>query len=121
MLMHQSRSAPSRVIGLALAIAAASLIADIASARDDGSVSTVVNFSDLDLSQATDAKQLYTRLQAASKQVCYAYVTLSLRMRRVQDACYDGALTRAVERVNEPKLTALHGSSQPRIRVARKS
>jgi UrcA family protein len=120
MLMHQSRSAPSRVIGLALAIAAASLIADIASAKDDWQVSTVVNYSDLDLSQSADAQRLYARLQYASKQVCSAYETRQLSMQRRYDACVDAALSQAVERVNVPQLTALH-AAEPRIRLARKS
>jgi UrcA family protein len=117
MLMHQSRSAPSRVIGLALAIAAASLIADIAYAKEAWQASTVVNFRDLDLSQSTDAQRLYGRLQYASKQVCSSYDTRQLSMRRRYDACYDAALGQAVKRVNEPKLTALH-TAEPRIRVA---
>ena len=118
MLMHQSRSAPVRVIGLALAIAAASLIANVAAAKeDDGRVSTVVKYSDLDLSQSTDAARLYARLKYASQQVCGTYDARDLNMQRLYDACYGGALTRAVERVNEPKLTALH-AAEPRIRVA---
>jgi UrcA family protein len=120
MLMHQSRLAPSRVVGVALAIAAASLFADVASARDDGQVSTVVKYGDLDLSQSTDTQRLYVRLKDASEQVCGSERTRDLRMQRLLKACYTGALNRAVERVNEPKLTALH-AAEPRIRVARKS
>ena len=119
MLMHQSRSAPSRVIVLALAIGAASLIADVATAKDEG-VSTVVNYRDLDPSRATDAQRLYGRLKYASKQVCSSYEGRGLQMWRQRDACVDEALTKAVEEVNEPLLTALH-AAEPRIRVARKS
>jgi UrcA family protein len=119
MLMHQSRSAPSRVIVLALAIGAASLIAEAATAKDEG-VSTVVNYRDLDPSRTTDAQRLYGRLKYASKQVCASYDTRSLRMQRLLEACVDEALTKAVEKVNEPQLTALH-AAEPRIRVARKS
>jgi UrcA family protein len=118
MLMHQSRLAPSRVVGVALAIAAASLFADVASARDDGQVSTVVKYGDLDLSQSTDTQRLYVRLKDASEQVCGSERTRDLRMQRLLKACYTGALNRAVERVNEPKLTALHAAAEPRIRVA---
>jgi UrcA family protein len=120
MLMHQSRLTPSRVVGVALAIAAASLFADVASARDDGQVSTVVKYGDLDLSQSADTQRLYARLKYASQQVCGSYDTRDLRMQRLHDACYEGALNRSVERVNEPALTALH-AAEPRIRVARKS
>lgn len=120
MLMHQSRSAPSRVIGLALAIAAASLIADIASAKTYGEFSTVVDYRDLDLSRSTDAARLYSRLKYASQQVCGVVETRDLRARRQRDTCYVQALNQAVARVNQPTLTALH-AAEPRIRVARKS
>ena len=120
MLMHQSRSAPVRVIGMALAIAAASLLADIAAAKEDGRVSTVVGYSDLDLSQSSDAARLYARLKYASQKVCGSYDTRDLRMRELHDACYDAALNQAVERVNEPKLTTVH-TTEPKIRLARKT
>jgi UrcA family protein len=120
MLMHQSRSAPVRVIGTALVIAAASLLATIASAKEDGQFSTVVVYSDLDLSKTSDVEQLYSRLKDASEQVCYTYRDRTLRMQQLQAACSSAALNRAVERVNEPKLTSLH-ATEPRIRVARKS
>jgi UrcA family protein len=120
MLMHQSRLVPSRVVAIALAIGAASLIADIATARDDGQVSIVVKYRDLDLSHSTDVERLYSRLKSASGKVCYTYDTRDLRLQRIKNACSEAALSRAVERVNEPKLTALH-AAEPKIRVARKS
>jgi len=119
MLMHQSRTAPSRVIVLALAIAAASLIADIASAKDNA-VSTVVTYRDLDLSQTSDAQRLYARLKYASRKVCNSYAVPDLKMQRLHDKCYDAALNGAVEKVNDPKLTALH-TAEPRIRVAKET
>ena len=121
MLMHQSRSAPVRVIGTALVIAAASMIAAVASAKgDDGRVSTVVRYGDLDLSQSSDVARLYGRLKYASEKVCYRTDdSKNLRMKTLQEDCIQGALNRAVERVNEPKLTQLH-AAEPRIRVARK-
>jgi UrcA family protein len=118
--MHQSRSASVRVVGTALVIAAASLFASVASAKDDGGVSTVVRYYDLDPSRASDAQRLYGRLKYASKQVCVSYEGRGLQMQRLMDACVDEALTKAVEKVNEPQLTALH-AAEPRIRVARKS
>jgi UrcA family protein len=122
MLMHQSRSVPVRVIGTALVIAAASMIAAVASAKgDDGRVSTVVRYGDLNLSQPGDVARLYARLKDASEKVCYVSDDYhNLRLKQVQADCMQGALNRAVERVNEPKLTQLH-AAEPRIRVARKS
>jgi UrcA family protein len=122
MLMHQSRSAPVRVIGTALVIAAASMIAAVASAKgEDGRVSTVVRYGDLDLSQSTDVARLYRRLKFASEKVCYLTDDYhNMRLKQVQADCMQGALSRAVASVNEPKLTQLH-AAEPRIRVARKT
>jgi len=121
MLMHQSRSTSVRVIGTALVIAAASMIAAVASAKgNDGSFSTVVRYGDLDLTQSADVSRLYARLKYASEKVCYVTDDYhNLRMKQVQADCMQGALNRAVERVNEPKLTQLH-AAEPRIRVAGK-
>jgi len=121
MLMHQSRSAPLRVIGTALVITAASMIAAVAAASDnDGRVSTVVRYGDLDLTQSADVGRLYARLKYASEKVCYVSDdNRNLRIKHLQADCMQGALNRAVEKVNEPKLTQLH-ASEPRIRVARK-
>lgn len=120
MLMHQSRSASVRVVGTALVIAAASLFASVASATGDGGVSTVVRYRDLDPAQSADAQRLYARLKYAAQKVCNGYDSRDLRMQRLQDACYDEALSNAVAKVNEPALTAVH-AAEPRIRVARKS
>jgi UrcA family protein len=121
MLMHQSRSASVRVIGTALVIATASMIAAVASAKeDDGRVSTVVSYGDLDLSRSADVGRLYGRLRYASEKVCYVSDdNRNLRMKMLRADCIQGALNRAVERVNEPKLTQLH-AAEPRIRMARK-
>jgi UrcA family protein len=121
MLMHQSHSTSVRVIGTALVIAAASMIAAVASAKgNDGSFSTVVRYGDLDLTQSADVSRLYARLKYASEKVCYVTDdSKNLRMKTLQADCMQGALNRAVASVNEPKLTQLH-AAEPRIRVARK-
>ena len=121
MLMHQSPSTSVRVIGTALVIAAASMIAAVASAKgNDGSFSTVVRYGDLDLTQSADVSRLYARLKYASEKVCYVTDdSKNLRMKTLQADCMQGALNRAVASVNEPKLTQLH-AAEPRIRVARK-
>ena len=104
MLMHQSLSAPVRVVGMAVAIAAASLLASVASAKGDA-VSAVVAYSDLDLTQSADATRLYSRLRYASQKVCASYASRELRMQRLYAACMDDALSAAVERVNDAKLS----------------
>jgi len=119
MLMHQSRLTPVRVVGVALAIAAATLIADIAAAKEQGAAA-VVNYSDLDLSQSADTARLYARLKYASQKVCNSYDTRVLRMQRLHEACFDAALSDAVAKVNDAKLSSLH-ASEPKIRLARRS
>ena len=121
MLMHQSRSAPVRVVGMALALAAASLIADIAAAKEPGAASTVVKYSDLDLTQSADTRRLYARLKYASQKVCASYDSRELRMQTLRQACFDKALAGAVAQVNDAKLTSLHAAAEPRLRVARRS
>jgi UrcA family protein len=120
MLMHQSRLAPVRVVGAALAIAAATLIANIAAAKEPGAASAMVNYSDLDLTQSADTARLYARLKYASQKVCSSYDTRVLRMQRLHEACYDTALNDAVARVNDAKLSSLH-AAEPRIKLARGS
>jgi UrcA family protein len=79
----------------------------------------VVRYSDLDLTQSADVGRLYARLKYASEKVCYRTDDWhDLRMKALQLECTQGALNRAVETVNEPKLTQLH-AAEPRIRVAR--
>jgi UrcA family protein len=120
MLMHQSRLTPVRVIGAALALAAATLVADIASARDHDGVSTIVRYSDLDLTQSSDAARLYARLKYAAQKVCNSYDSRDMNVQRGHDACYETALSNAVARVNDAKLSSLHANA-PRIKLARRS
>jgi UrcA family protein len=120
MLMHQSRLAPLHVVGAVLAIAAASLIADIAAAKEREAASTVVNYSDLDLTQRSDTTRLYARLKYASQKVCNSYNSRELRTRDLYASCFDKALNSAVAEVNDARLTSLH-AAEPKIRLARKS
>jgi UrcA family protein len=120
MLMHQSRLTPVRVVGAVLALAAATLVADIASAKDHDGVSTLVRYSDLDLTQSSDAARLYARLKYAAQKVCNSYDSRDMNMQRAHDACYDTALSNAVAKVNDAKLSSLH-AAEPRIRLARRS
>lgn len=121
MLMHQSRLAPARVIGAVVAIAAATLIGDIAAAKQGDAVSTVVNYTDLDLTRSVDTSRLYARLKYASQKVCNSYDSHELRTRDLYAACFDKALNNAVADVNDAKLSSLHAASEPKIRLARKS
>jgi UrcA family protein len=120
MLMHQSRLAPIRVVAAGLAIVAATLIADIAAAKERDAVSAVVNYTDLDLTRSTDTARLYARLKYASHKVCNAYDSRELRTRDLYASCFDKALNSAVAEVNDAKLSSLHASAEPRIKLARR-
>ena len=120
MLMHQSRLAPVRVVGVVLAIAAATLIADIAAAKDRDAVSATVNYTDLDLSRSADTARLYARLKYAAQKVCSSYESREMNVARLHAACYDKALSSAVAEVNDAKLSSLH-AAEPKIRLARRS
>ena len=93
MLMHQSRLAPARVIGVVLAIAAASLFADVASARERRAVSTVVKYA---RSRSYAVGGHLTSVRAA--EVRFAEGLRQLRLharcgcRRLHEACYEEAL-----------------------------
>lgn len=119
MFMHHSRLAPLHVAGAALAIVAASLIADIAAAKER-EASIVVEYSDLDLASSSDTARLYSRLKYASQKVCNSYDSRELRTRDLYAACVDQALSNAVAAVNDAKLSSLH-AAEPKIRLARKS
>ncbi|HKS57327.1 MAG TPA: UrcA family protein [Steroidobacteraceae bacterium] len=120
MLMHQSRLAPARVFGALVAIAAATLIGDIAAAKERDAESIAVNYTDLDLTRSVDTARLYSRLKYASQKVCNSYDSRELRTRDLYSACFDKALNNAVAEVNDARLTSLH-AAEPKIRLARKS
>jgi UrcA family protein len=120
MLMHQSRLAPARVFGAVIAIVAATLIGDIAAAKERDAASTVVSYTDLDLTRSVDTSRLYARLKYASQKVCNGYDSRELRTRDLYAECVDKALNNAVAEVNDARLTSLH-AAEPRIRLARKS
>jgi UrcA family protein len=87
-------------------------------AESDPSNKAVVDYTDLNLSNAADVRALYARLQRASARVCGDYKDLrSLAMKRSYDACYQDSLARAVDKVNHSAVTAMF-DADARIKVA---
>jgi UrcA family protein len=79
---------------------------------------TVVNYSDLDLSKESDARSLYVRLQRASRRVCADnWDQRDLKTRILYDACYQESLARAVENVDHAVVTAAFAADES-IRLA---
>lgn len=73
-----------------------------------------VRYADLDLSRATDAAILLSRLHNAANAACERpeIAQQGPALRRVMDACRTRALEAAVARINEPQLTALYDAER---------
>lgn len=77
--------------------------------------SRTVSFADLDLTTSAGAATLYGRIENAARIVCGPMPT-AVDVASSQDwqACYRGAISGAVRQVDQPTLTALHGSKTGR-------
>jgi UrcA family protein len=85
---------------------------------DAATAKTVVNYTDLNLSNEADVRSLYARLQRASARVCGDYKDLrSLAAKRSYNACYQESLARAVDEVNHSAVTAMF-AAENRTKVA---
>jgi UrcA family protein len=101
-----------RSIVIAVCVAGATLATpSIASVPDDAGSRITVDYTSLDLANASDAAKLYSRLRAASRAVCGQPATHSLTARRIYDECRAKAVADAVSAVNEHTLTAIHERS----------
>lgn len=94
----------------ALGVATLSLFALSANATSVADPSTqTVEFKDLDLSRASDAKRLYRRLRMAASEVCVNYAqSTGMPGNTPRARCEQAALTNAIEAIAHPNLTALH-------------
>jgi UrcA family protein len=96
-------------ISLSAALAASVLTLAPSFAADlDAPREVAVYYQELKMNTDHGAAALYSRLRAASRQVCSAYDSRELRQRAVFKACFDHALTNAVATVNRTGVTALH-------------
>ncbi len=76
--------------------------------------SKTVFFHDLNVSSPAGAKQLYSRITAAAKQVCPGNGERGISANAQRQACIAAAVDKAVGDVNRPLLTALHDRSMIR-------
>jgi len=112
-----------RVARLVVAFGVAAVSFGAASAQasnrpNNTTASTVVNYTDLDLSQAADVRSLYTRLQRAAALVCSDYNDLRIiSAKRAFAVCYEESLSRAVDAVNHSAVTAMF-AAENRTKVA---
>jgi UrcA family protein len=105
-------------------IVAAFVSAPAASAGDrvsDAAPSTVVHYSDLDLSSSGGIHTLYGRIQDAAWRVCRQIVPAHNAQSSMENAkCRQTLTDVAVGEVNKPALTALHSGKKPVDLTARR-
>ena len=98
-----------------IAVAAIS-IPLLASAGTDqtGKRESSIFYSKQDLNNASNQENLYQELRDASRDMCgssYIHRTGSVERSRANDECFEGTLTAAVERLDNPSVTAIHNTS----------
>ncbi len=108
----------SRTLVLGL-LAGLSLGAQAGEARHAGSANraVVVSYADLDLTSTAGASTLYARLESAASKACGHEPTASLwELNRMAayEACYEHALAKAVNQVDNDTLHALHAERRTR-------
>ena len=101
-----------------VALAGAAMFVASAQAADEVTVNKrIVRYSDLNLSNQSDAAELYARLRRAANSVCATFEAPSIRVVRERNECRAEALSNAVAQVDNYAVTALH-SQESRLRVA---
>lgn len=100
-----------RGVVAAIAVVAFSLPAMANAGADFAGKAEKVNYADLNLEKEAGAKQLYRRLQQASKRVCgVESLTVTGSVREVSKAksCYRDSLDSAVAEINSATLNGIH-------------
>lgn len=70
-----------------------------------------VSFAELDLRKEAGARELYSRLRRASREVCGTPRTPSQSLSRSKDECFEETLDTAVSAVGNPLLERIHRES----------
>jgi UrcA family protein len=86
----------------------------IAAAADEGPLSEVVRYGDLDISSSAGALTLYHRIQAAARRVCPEAIWDGHFFYN-ERACYQHAVDDAVTRIDSAALSRIHGNAMPRL------
>jgi len=95
------------VIALSIPVAASAGVLD--SGTRDARIH--VSYGDLDLTKTAGVSTLYARLKAAARQACgpTKFIEAGSVQRKLQnEACYDSLLSRAVEKLGNDDVTAIH-------------
>ena len=103
-----------RLIATAIVSAVASSFAVVCAAADDTeTVSVVVKFGDLNISNTQGAATLYGRIVAAAQNVCGPYDSSDVfhhGTRARVNACVHKAIADAVTKVGQPELFAVYNT-----------
>jgi len=70
----------------------------------------IVKFADLNVSTAAGAMALYRRINGAANDVCSRMYVSTEAYRRYKNACLQKVIADAVNKVNEPALSAVFAS-----------
>lgn len=113
-----------RILGTMVALAGSfglALVAHAGDARTAGAAKyddVVVRYSDLNLNSTEGARVLYARLSAAADQACgRAPDGRELRASLQYKACFDRTLEKAVGKVGNPGVQALHAERKDGAKV----
>lgn len=89
------------------------LLASAAAAQTSKSKSSIF-YSKQNLNVASNQEIMYQKLKAASRNMCGSsnlHLTGSIERSIGNNDCYEGTLTAAVNRLDNPQVTAIHYSS----------
>lgn len=116
--------AKTRILGTLLAcagtfgLALAAHAGDASAASDARHDDVVVRFSDLNLDSDAGARVLYARLSSAAQRACGDEpAPRELKARAHYRACYDRTLEKAVGKVGNPGVQALHATRKDGAQV----
>jgi UrcA family protein len=99
------------VIATALFGAVASSLAVLPAVADSVDAPQIaVKYGDLNLSNPQGSATLYSRIQAAAKDVCWQFDGPGIQATLQYNACVDEAIVGAVSQVNDPALSAVYSA-----------
>lgn len=106
---------------LLVAMTAGATQVALADTADGVPLSRQVNYSDLDISQASGVKTLYQRLVRAAGSVCERYEDAEVSRMQRYKTCVRHSLSVAIADVNNPLLTSYYESKVgvPALQVAK--
>ena len=93
------------------AVAASALIFTLAAQADSADPEYSLLKAERTSIENNTAKTVYTKLQDQSREICgptRISETGNLRRSTSNQECYEGTLTSAVERLNDPEVSSLH-------------